>query len=160
MSRRILVADDEKGIRQALGQLLEYEGYEVRTVSSAVDAISEYEKWRPHLAFLDVEVEATVTGAASTRVAASMFILSTATPVKANKLFPSAVTCSLFACTPSTPGKVSREPFATVFHACIPSPCELYSISPEGCIASAAISPAAGTQTVCRQSRILPAVAS
>ena len=32
MSRRILVVDDEQGIRAALGQLLEFEGYEVRTV--------------------------------------------------------------------------------------------------------------------------------
>ena len=38
MSRRILIADDEKGIRAALGQLLEYEGYEVRSVGNAVDA--------------------------------------------------------------------------------------------------------------------------
>jgi two-component system nitrogen regulation response regulator NtrX len=56
MSRRILVADDEKGIRAALGQLLEYEGYEVRTVSSAVDAMSEYERWHPNLTFLDVKM--------------------------------------------------------------------------------------------------------
>ncbi|HEV2179375.1 MAG TPA: sigma-54 dependent transcriptional regulator [Gemmatimonadaceae bacterium] len=56
MSRRILVADDEKGIRAALGQLLEYEGYEVRAVGTAVDAIAEFEKWRPHLSFLDVKM--------------------------------------------------------------------------------------------------------
>jgi two-component system nitrogen regulation response regulator NtrX len=56
MSRRILVADDEKGIRAALGQLLEYEGYEVRTVESAVDALAAYEAWRPNLTFLDVKM--------------------------------------------------------------------------------------------------------
>ncbi|HEY7893953.1 MAG TPA: sigma-54 dependent transcriptional regulator [Gemmatimonadaceae bacterium] len=56
MSRRILVADDEKGIRAALGQLLEYEGYEVRAVGTAVDAIAEFEKWHPHLSFLDVKM--------------------------------------------------------------------------------------------------------
>ncbi|HET7564653.1 MAG TPA: sigma-54 dependent transcriptional regulator [Gemmatimonadaceae bacterium] len=56
MSRRILVADDEKGIRAALGQLLEYEGYEVRTVENAVDAMSEYARWQPHLTFLDVKM--------------------------------------------------------------------------------------------------------
>jgi two-component system nitrogen regulation response regulator NtrX len=56
MSRRILVADDEKGIRGALGQLLEYEGYEVRTAANAVDAIAEYEKWRPNLVFMDVKM--------------------------------------------------------------------------------------------------------
>ena len=49
MSRRVLVVDDEQGIRGALGQLLEYEGYEVRTAANAVDGIAEYERWRPHL---------------------------------------------------------------------------------------------------------------
>jgi two-component system nitrogen regulation response regulator NtrX len=56
MSRRILVVDDEEGIRGALGQLLEYEGYEVRSASNAADGIAEYTKWRPHLVFLDVKM--------------------------------------------------------------------------------------------------------
>ncbi|HSA56749.1 MAG TPA: response regulator, partial [Gemmatimonadaceae bacterium] len=56
MSRRILVIDDEQGIRAALGQLLEYEGYEVKAESSAVQGIAVYEKWRPQLVFLDVKM--------------------------------------------------------------------------------------------------------
>jgi len=56
MSRRILVADDEKGIRAALGQLLEYEGYEVRAVGTAVDALAEFARWHPNLTFLDVKM--------------------------------------------------------------------------------------------------------
>jgi two-component system, NtrC family, nitrogen regulation response regulator NtrX len=56
VSRRILVVDDEQGIRAALGQLLEYEGYEVRTIANAADGIEEYRKWRPHLVFLDVKM--------------------------------------------------------------------------------------------------------
>jgi two-component system, NtrC family, nitrogen regulation response regulator NtrX len=56
VSRRILVVDDEQGIRAALGQLLEFEGYEVRTASNATDGIAEYERFRPHLAFLDVKM--------------------------------------------------------------------------------------------------------
>jgi two-component system nitrogen regulation response regulator NtrX len=56
MSRRILVVDDEQGIRAALGQLLEYEGYEVRAVSNAADGIMEYPKWRPDLVFMDVKM--------------------------------------------------------------------------------------------------------
>ncbi|MEJ7809379.1 MAG: sigma-54 dependent transcriptional regulator [Gemmatimonadaceae bacterium] len=56
MTRRILVVDDERGIRAALGQLLEYEGYEVRAVGTAVDALTEYERWRPHLVFMDVKM--------------------------------------------------------------------------------------------------------
>jgi two-component system nitrogen regulation response regulator NtrX len=54
--RRILICDDERGVRQALGQLLEYEGYDVRAVENAVDAIAEYERWRPHLVFMDVKM--------------------------------------------------------------------------------------------------------
>ncbi|HEX9383819.1 MAG TPA: sigma-54 dependent transcriptional regulator [Gemmatimonadaceae bacterium] len=56
MSRRVLVIDDEQGIRAALGQLLEYEGYEVHTLANATDGIAEYQKWRPHLVFLDVKM--------------------------------------------------------------------------------------------------------
>jgi len=56
MSRRVLVVDDEKGIRQALGQLLEYEGYEVKTAGNAVDAITEYDRFRPQLVFMDVKM--------------------------------------------------------------------------------------------------------
>ena len=56
MTRRVLVVDDEQGIRGALGQLLEFEGYEVRTAANAVDGIAEYEKWKPNLVFLDVKM--------------------------------------------------------------------------------------------------------
>lgn len=56
MSRRILVIDDEQGIRAALGQLLEYEGYEVKTFPNAADGIAEYQRWRPQLVFLDVKM--------------------------------------------------------------------------------------------------------
>ena len=56
MSRRVLIVDDEQGIRAALGQLLEYEGYEVRSASSAGEGIAEYERWHPHLVFLDVKM--------------------------------------------------------------------------------------------------------
>jgi len=56
MSARILVADDEKGIRAALGQLLEYEGYEVRAVSSTTEALAAFDSWHPDLLFLDVKM--------------------------------------------------------------------------------------------------------
>jgi two-component system nitrogen regulation response regulator NtrX len=54
--RRILVVDDEPGIRQALGQLLEYEGYAVRTASGGEEGLTTNEAWRPHLVFLDVKM--------------------------------------------------------------------------------------------------------
>ena len=56
MARRVLVVDDEQGIRGALGQLLEFEGYEVHTAANAVDGINEVEKWKPHLVFCDVKM--------------------------------------------------------------------------------------------------------
>ena len=56
MNRRILVIDDEAPIRSALGQLLEYEGYEVRTVSNGPEGLTEYDRFRPHLVFSDVKM--------------------------------------------------------------------------------------------------------
>ena len=56
MTRRILIVDDEQGVRAALGQLLEYEGYEVKAVSSAAEGLTTYEKWRPQLVFMDVKM--------------------------------------------------------------------------------------------------------
>src|SRR5689334_12390766 len=55
-ARRILIVDDEQGIRATLGQLLEFEGYEVRAVANAVDAPAEYQQQRPDLDFLDVKM--------------------------------------------------------------------------------------------------------
>ena len=56
MSRRILVVDDEQGIRDALSQLLEYEGYEVRVEASGAAGLTAYEQFRPQLVFLDVKM--------------------------------------------------------------------------------------------------------
>jgi two-component system nitrogen regulation response regulator NtrX len=56
VSRRILVVDDEQGIRDALSQLLEYEGYEVRTEASGAAGLAAYDQFRPQLVFLDVKM--------------------------------------------------------------------------------------------------------
>jgi len=56
MSHRLLVVDDEAGIRAALRQLLEYEGYTVLTASSGDEALQAYAEHRPHLALLDVKM--------------------------------------------------------------------------------------------------------
>jgi two-component system nitrogen regulation response regulator NtrX len=56
MKHRILVIDDEPGIREALRQVLEYEGYDVRAATSGPEGISLYSEFRPHLAFLDVKM--------------------------------------------------------------------------------------------------------
>jgi two-component system nitrogen regulation response regulator NtrX len=57
VSRRVLVVDDERGIREALKQLLEYEGIEVETCASGMEALGRYPALRPHLVFLDVKME-------------------------------------------------------------------------------------------------------
>jgi two-component system, NtrC family, nitrogen regulation response regulator NtrX len=56
MSHRVLIVDDEAGIRQALKQVLEYENLEVRVASSGGEAISLYSEYRPQLVFLDVKM--------------------------------------------------------------------------------------------------------
>jgi two-component system, NtrC family, nitrogen regulation response regulator NtrX len=57
MSRRVLVVDDEKGIREALQQLLEYERIEARTCAAGAEALQLYDEFRPHLVFLDVKMQ-------------------------------------------------------------------------------------------------------
>ena len=56
MSHRILIVDDEAGIRQALKQVLEYENLVVRVAASGGEAITVYPDFRPHLVFLDVKM--------------------------------------------------------------------------------------------------------
>jgi two-component system, NtrC family, nitrogen regulation response regulator NtrX len=56
MTRRVLVVDDEPGVRGALSQLLEYEGYAVRTATNATDGIATVSSWHPNLVFLDVKM--------------------------------------------------------------------------------------------------------
>jgi two-component system, NtrC family, nitrogen regulation response regulator NtrX len=57
MKRRVLVVDDEKGIRDALKQVLEFEDLEVQTCASGHDALRVYPEFRPHLVFLDVKMQ-------------------------------------------------------------------------------------------------------
>ena len=56
MSNRILIVDDEPGIRQAVKQVLEYEDMEVRTAGSGGEAITIYPEFRPQVVFLDVKM--------------------------------------------------------------------------------------------------------
>jgi len=56
MNHRLLVVDDEPGIRAALRQLLEYEGYAVLQASSGDEALALYADQRPHLVLLDVKM--------------------------------------------------------------------------------------------------------
>ena len=56
MSHRILIVDDEVGIRQALKQVLEFEHLLVKVAASGGEAITVYPDFRPHLVFLDVKM--------------------------------------------------------------------------------------------------------
>jgi two-component system nitrogen regulation response regulator NtrX len=57
MNRRVLVVDDEKGVREALKQVLEFEEFDVQTCSSGHDALRAYAEFRPHLVLLDVKMQ-------------------------------------------------------------------------------------------------------
>jgi two-component system, NtrC family, nitrogen regulation response regulator NtrX len=57
VTRRVLVVDDEKGIREALRQVLEYEEIQVQTAPSGSQALQLYSEFRPHLVFLDVKMQ-------------------------------------------------------------------------------------------------------
>lgn len=52
--RRILIVEDEKVVADTLGQILGANGYDIRVVYSAEDAISVISEWPPDLAILDV----------------------------------------------------------------------------------------------------------
>ncbi len=56
MTNRVLVIDDEGGIRDALRQVLEYEGWQVRTAGSGGEGITVCGEFRPHVALLDVKM--------------------------------------------------------------------------------------------------------
>jgi len=55
--RRVMIVDDEKGIREALKQVLEYEEIEVQACASGHESIRVYPEFKPHLVFLDVKME-------------------------------------------------------------------------------------------------------
>ena len=56
MADRVLVIDDEGGIREAVRQVLEYEGWEVRTAASGGEGLTVYPEFRPHVVLLDVKM--------------------------------------------------------------------------------------------------------
>src|SRR4051812_48166650 len=53
---RILVVDDEEGIRKILAQVLEYEGHDVRTAGGGGEALGLIAEFKPELSFVDVKM--------------------------------------------------------------------------------------------------------
>ena len=52
--KKILIVEDEKVVADTLGQILASNGYEIRVVYSAEDAIALFSAWSPNVAILDV----------------------------------------------------------------------------------------------------------
>ena len=53
----MLIVDDEKGIREALKQVFEFEEIQVQACASGHEATRLYPEFKPHLVFLDVKME-------------------------------------------------------------------------------------------------------
>jgi CheY-like chemotaxis protein len=55
-ARRVLVADDNHLVRESFVELLESEGYEVRTAADGEQAVEIAEQWRPQVVLLDIHM--------------------------------------------------------------------------------------------------------
>jgi two-component system nitrogen regulation response regulator NtrX len=53
---RVLVVDDEPAVRDALRQVIEYEGFAVRLAGSGGEGLTLFEEFRPHVVLLDVKM--------------------------------------------------------------------------------------------------------
>jgi len=53
---RLLIVDDEEGIRRVLTQLFDYEGHEVKSAGSGPEAIAVFRDFSPDLTFMDVKM--------------------------------------------------------------------------------------------------------
>jgi two-component system response regulator PilR (NtrC family) len=56
MAERILVVDDEAGLREMLAVLLEREGYEARTASSGEEGLDVFDAWSPSVVLTDLNM--------------------------------------------------------------------------------------------------------
>ena len=53
-SKRVLVVDDDRAIREALAEALDLEGYEVLTAPDGAQALEKVQHQRPHVVLLDL----------------------------------------------------------------------------------------------------------
>lgn len=54
--RKLLIADDEAGVRSLVKMTLESDAYEILEASDGLEALALVEKHRPHLVLLDVSM--------------------------------------------------------------------------------------------------------
>lgn len=53
MKKRVLIFDDDEGVREVSTLILESEGYEVETRKNSINVIKTLEQVRPHLIMMD-----------------------------------------------------------------------------------------------------------
>lgn len=53
MKKRVLIFDDDEGVREVSTLILESEGYEVETRNNSINVIKTLEQVRPHLIMMD-----------------------------------------------------------------------------------------------------------
>lgn len=56
MAKRILIVDDQKGVRRLLEELFKNEGWEVGSAGDGLEAIEKVEQTQPHLILMDVKM--------------------------------------------------------------------------------------------------------
>mgnify|MGYP001550338808 CR=1 FL=1 len=56
MSDKILLVDDEAGLRNVLGLSLEDRGFHVETASSGHEALEVFSRWRPDIVLTDIKM--------------------------------------------------------------------------------------------------------
>ena len=56
MAARILLIDDDAGIRDSMRMPLEYEGYEYASAASAEEGLSAIQRESPDIVFLDIKM--------------------------------------------------------------------------------------------------------
>lgn len=56
MQPRILVAEDDTGIRDIIRTRLHLAGYGVETVRTGIDALTRIDTWKPHALVLDINM--------------------------------------------------------------------------------------------------------
>lgn len=56
MPPRVLIVDDEPGIRRTLERLLSAWGYATVSAATGADAIARFDEWPPHLVLVDLHL--------------------------------------------------------------------------------------------------------
>ena len=54
--KKILVVDDESGVREAISVLLEEKGYEVQTANNGREGVKVFEQFQPDLVLTDISM--------------------------------------------------------------------------------------------------------